>query len=131
MTFALSRRRLLAGGSALLASLASRHVWAGARRPALPIPPVMDDAGEAPLDLQIRSGAWSFMQGVQTPTLGINQNYLGPTIRTGWGSELNLSYRNTLDEGVSIHGHGLHVPLSLTSAGQVALFICNTSRAKT
>ena len=50
------------------------------------------------------------MPGIKTPTLGINQNYLGPTIRTRRNSELNLHYHNTLAEGVAIHGHGLHVP---------------------
>ena len=110
MALALSRRQLLAGGTALMAAIAFRPVWADASRPALPVPPVMDGTGGDPLDLQIRTGTWAFKEGVRTPTLGINQSYLGPTIRTRRGTELNLYYRNMLDQGVSIHGHGLHVP---------------------
>lgn len=110
MAFALSRRQFLAGSSGVVAAAASRQVWGATPRPTLPIPTLLDGTKGDPLDLQIRRGAWSFMPGIQTPTLGINQNYLGPTIRTRRGTELNLSYRNTLDEGVSIHGHGLHVP---------------------
>ena len=120
MAFALSRRQLLAGGSAVVAAAASRHVWAAAR-PSLPIPPILDGTNGNPLDLQIRSGAWSFMPGIQTPTLGINQDYLGPTIRTRRGSELNVNYSNTLSEGVSIHGHGLHVPGDVDGGPQLEI----------
>lgn len=110
MPFTLSRRQLLAGGSAFAGTALLPPAWAKAVPVPLPIPKLVDGSSGQPLDLTIRSGAWSFMPGVKTPTLGISQEYLGPTIRTRRNSELNLNYHNTLSEGVSIHGHGLHVP---------------------
>ena len=71
--------------------------------------------------LKIRNGEWSFRPGVKTPTLGLNQDYLGPTIRTRQNSELNLHYQNTLTEGVAIHGHGLHVPGDVDGGPQLEM----------
>ena len=110
MSFTLSRRQLLAGGLAMLSANYIRPAWSTASPPNLPIPALIDGTNGEPIDLQIRRGEWSFKPGVMTPTLGINQDYLGPTIRTRQNSELNLHYQNSLNEGVAIHGHGLHVP---------------------
>ena len=121
MAFALSRRQFLAGVSAMGTTSLSSRVWSAAPRPALPIPPLMDGTKGDPVDLEIRSGTWSFMPGIHTPTLGISQDYLAPTIRTRRKSELNLHYRNTLDEGVSIHGHGLHVPGEVDGGPQLEI----------
>ena len=106
----LSRRRFLAGSAAVLSTSYFRPAWAQAAPRNLPIPPLVDGTRGEPIDLQIRSGTWSFRPGVQTPTLGFSQDYLGPTIRTRQNSELNLHYQNTLTESVAVHGHGLHVP---------------------
>lgn len=112
MVHTLSRRRFLLASTA--AALASMSHIRGAKsltsRPRLPIPQVMDGSTGEPIKLDIRTGSWSFMPGVRTPTLGLSQDYLGPTIRMRRGQELNLHYLNTLAEGGSIHGHGLHVP---------------------
>ncbi len=121
MPFPLSRRRFLAGGIAVLGASAVRPGWSQSAPARLPIPPLVDGTGGEPVDLQIRSGAWSFMPGVRTPTLGINQEYLGPTIRTRRNSELNLHYRNTLTKGVAIHGHGLHVPGDVDGGPQLEM----------
>ncbi len=61
------------------------------------------------------------MPGVKTPTLGINQDYLGPTIRTRQNSELNLHHQNMLTENVAIHGHGLHVPGGVDGGPQLEI----------
>lgn len=95
--------------------------WSNTSRPKLPIPVLVDGTNGEPVDLQIRSGQWSFLPGVMTPTLGINQDYLGPTIRTRRNTELNLNYRNTLEEGVAIHGHGLHVPGNVDGGPQLEI----------
>ena len=82
----------------------------------------MVDGNEgSPIDLQIRNGTWGFHFGVETPTLGFSQGYLGPTIRTRQYSELNLRYQNTLAEGVAVHGHGLHVPSEVDGGPQLAI----------
>jgi FtsP/CotA-like multicopper oxidase with cupredoxin domain len=121
MSLIFSRRRFLAGSTALLGASNVRSVWSKATHPKLPLPTLIDGTNGEPIDLQIRTGAWSFMPGVKTPTLGINQDYLGPTIRTRQNSELNLYYQNALNEGVSIHGHGLHVPGDVDGGPQLEM----------
>ena len=105
-----TRRQLLTGGSALLSTGLIYPALAKTSPVRLPIPTLVDATNGSPVDLHIRHGKMSFLPGVQTSTLGISQNYLGPTIRTRKGTNLNLHYRNSLSEGVAIHGHGLHVP---------------------
>ncbi len=121
MSFPLSRRRFLAGSLAVTGCGLIRPAWSNTPRPKLPIPTLIDGTNEAPIDLTLRTGAWSFLPGVLTPTLGINQNYLGPTLRTRRNTELNLHYRNTLDEGVAVHGHGLHVPGEVDGGPQLEI----------
>jgi len=106
----LNRRQLLAGGSALISSGMICPAWAKASFTRLPVPKLIDATDGAPVDLRIQESQMSFLPGLQTRTLGISQNYLGPTIRTRKGTTLNLHYQNNLSEGVAIHGHGLHVP---------------------
>lgn len=119
--FALSRRQFLASSCALIPALYSQRAWSQTSRPSLPIPTLLDGTNGEPLDLQIRNSTWSFNPGIQTPTLGINQDYLGPTIRTRKRTELNLAYKNALGEGVSIHGHGLHVPGDVDGGPQLEI----------
>lgn len=121
MSLIISRRKFLAGSTALLSSGYLGAVWARPARVGLPIPLLVDGTSGDPIDLKIRSSAWSFKPGIKTPTVGINQDYLGPTIRTRRNSVLNLHYENTLDEGVSIHGHGLHVPGDVDGGPQLEI----------
>ncbi len=121
MSFPLSRRRFVAGGTALLGAGYFKTAWSTAAPATLPIPQLVDGTSGEPVNLTIRSGEWSFKPGVRTPTLGLSQNYLGPTIRTRQNSELNLHYHNTLTEGVAIHGHGLHVPGEVDGGPQLEI----------
>ncbi len=121
MPLILSRRRFLSGGTALVSAGLIAPVWAKTAPVRLPIPALVEGTDGDPIDLTIRTGTWSFTPGVKTPTLGINQDYLGPTIRTRQNSELNLNYHNTLSEGVSIHGHGLHVPGDVDGGPQLEI----------
>lgn len=93
-----------------LGTCMARPVWSNPIPAKLPIPDFIDGSSGEPLELEIRTGKTSFITGQLTQTFGFNQDYLGPTIRTRRGSELNLHYHNTLTEGVAVHGHGLHVP---------------------
>jgi FtsP/CotA-like multicopper oxidase with cupredoxin domain len=114
-----TRRQFLTTTSAVLGSTCFRSARSDtATNTTLPIPTLVDGSAGDPVDLQIRRGEWSFKPGVKTPTLGFSQDYLGPTIRTRKGSELNLHYHNTLDEYVAVHGHGLHVPGSVDGGPQ-------------
>ncbi len=121
MSFPLSRRRFVAGGTALLGAGYFKTAWSTAAPATLPIPQLVDGTSGEPVNLTIRSGEWSFKPGVRTPTLGLSQDYLGPTIRTRQNSELNLRYHNTLTEGVAIHGHGLHVPGEVDGGPQLEI----------
>ncbi len=121
MSLTLSRRRFVAGSAALLSAGFFQTGWSRSAPASLPIPALVDGTNGEPINLRIRSGEWSFKPGVRTPTLGLSQDYLGPTIRTRQNSELNLRYRNTLTEGVAIHGHGLHVPGEVDGGPQLEI----------
>ena len=121
MSSTLSRRRFLAGSAAVLGAGYIPDVWSKTTPTRLPIPPLVDGSRGKPVDLQIRSGTWHFRPGVETPTLGFSQGYLGPTIRTRQHSELDLRYQNTLTESVAVHGHGLHVPGEVDGGPQLAI----------
>ena len=121
MSWAFSRRRFIAGSAAFIGASYFPYGWSKTIPSRLPIPPLVDGRQGRPVELQIRSGTWSFKSGVETPTLGFSQDYLGPTIRTRQYSELNLHYRNTLTESVAIHGHGLHVPGEVDGGPQLAI----------
>ena len=117
----LSRRRFLSTGAVLLSAGYLPCARSQTTPTRLPIPPLVDGGEGKPVELQIRAGEWSFLPGVKTPTLGLSQNYLGPTIRTRQHSELNLHYHNTLTESVAVHGHGLHVPGEVDGGPQRAI----------
>ena len=121
MSSTLSRRRFLAGSAAVLGAGYVPDIRSKTTPTRLPIPPLVDGSRGEPIDLRIRSGAWNFQSGVETPTLGFSQDYLGPTIRTREHSELDLHYRNTLAESVAVHGHGLHVPGEVDGGPQSAI----------
>ena len=117
----LSRRQFLAGSAAMLGASCIPGTWSKTAPARLPIPPLVDGGQGRPINLQIRSGTWNFQIGVETPTLGFSQDYLGPTIRTRQHGELNLRCRNTLTESVAVHGHGLHVPGEVDGGPQLAI----------
>ena len=121
MSSTLSRRQFLAGSAAMLGAGYIPDIWSKSKSTRLPIPPLVDCSQGKPIDLRIRSGTWNFQFGVETPTLGFSQDYLGPTIRTRQHSEINLHYQNTLTESVAVHGHGLHVPGEVDGGPQLAI----------
>ena len=116
-----SRRRFLASSAALLGANYFSPTSAKTTPANLPIPPLVDGTHGEPVDLKIQRGTSIFIPGVDTPTLGFSQDYLGPTIRTRQGSTLTLHYHNTLDEGVAVHGHGLHVPGNVDGGPQLEM----------
>ena len=121
MSWAISRRQFIASSATFIGASYIPYSWSNTTQSQLPIPPLVDGCQGRPIELQIRSGSWSFKPGVLTPTLGFSQDYLGPTIRTRQYSELNLHYQNTLTESVAVHGHGLHVPGEVDGGPQLAI----------
>ncbi|MCG8017654.1 MAG: multicopper oxidase domain-containing protein [Candidatus Thiodiazotropha sp. 'RUGA'] len=106
----ISRRRFLIGCAAFISARFHPTIWAKTTVTKLPIPTLIDGTDGEPVELKIQHGMWSFNPNIGTSTLGFSQDYLGPTIRTRQGTELTLHYQNSLNEGVAVHGHGLHVP---------------------
>ncbi len=76
---------------------------------ALPIPDVMDLRGGSLEALDAITGKTGILQGLETPTIGYSQSYLGPVIRANRGETARLTLGNRLDENISVHWHGLHI----------------------
>ncbi|MCD0443426.1 multicopper oxidase domain-containing protein [Glycomyces sp. A-F 0318] len=109
---------LVLGGAGTVA-----YFWADARLDTvgkvafdtpLAVPPLAestrDASGARRFDLEIQSGTVAFKDGRETETWGLNGAFLGPTIRAERGEEVAFAVRNGLDEGTSIHWHGMHLP---------------------
>jgi len=80
---------------------------------ALRIPPLLTgtmERGRRRYALTMQSGNSEFFSGVTTPTLGLNGDFLGPTLRLRRNEQVTLSVNNTLNEPSTLHWHGLHVP---------------------
>ncbi|WP_320178368.1 multicopper oxidase domain-containing protein [Roseovarius pacificus] len=89
----------------------------GAAEPAgnpLPIPPILEPEirsdGSHLFRLSAAAGTKEFHPGVQTPTLGYNGSYLGPTIRASRGRKITIRVENRLSESSTAHWHGAHLP---------------------
>jgi blue copper oxidase len=117
-----SRRKvlILGAGAGVLgvggAHLMSRHSLAfdvpRERRPLL-IPPLVEGdlrEGVRHFDLSVKSGTSQFLRGRDTPTIGINGAYLGPTLKMHEGDLVRLDVTNALSEATTLHWHGMHVP---------------------
>lgn len=84
------------------------------RRP-LTIPPLEQGkqiSGQRVFDLVLKRGTTSFFEGVQTPTIGINQSYLGPTLQMHRGDRVRMLVKNELGEHATLHWHGFELPAS-------------------
>ncbi|MEX2469879.1 MAG: multicopper oxidase domain-containing protein, partial [Pseudohongiellaceae bacterium] len=66
--------------------------------------------GRRHYSLEARSGTSRFLSGLDTPTIGFNGDYLGPTLRLRNGEDVRIAVDNRLDEPTTVHWHGLHVP---------------------
>ncbi|MDF1765167.1 MAG: multicopper oxidase domain-containing protein [Gammaproteobacteria bacterium] len=60
--------------------------------------------------LRAQTGSKEFVSGLNTPTLGINRDYLGPTLFLRRGDDVQFNVTNALAEPTTLHWHGLHVP---------------------
>ncbi len=69
----------------------------------------MDDAGLRHYRLT-QPGRREFLPGLTTATLGVNGDYLGPTLLMQRDEQVRLAVENRLGEPTSLHWHGFHVP---------------------
>lgn len=84
--------------------------------PALPIPPVLEGKQEGDtthFSMELQKGESTFLPGKKTETWGINQAFLGPTIRVKSGQKVQFAVKNSVGEVTSIHWHGLHIPAKM------------------
>lgn len=119
-----SRRKTLKvislGTAGMLASawrgsrlLAQPQTTAGPFDTPLLIPPLETGAvtdGVRLFRLTTRHGTREFLPGRTTPTLGINGDYLGPTLLMQRNESVAFEINNQLREPTTLHWHGFHVP---------------------
>jgi FtsP/CotA-like multicopper oxidase with cupredoxin domain len=80
----------------------------------LRIPPVLEPEvaadGSKDFDLRFTAGTTEIVDGLETPTWGLNGTHLGPTIRADLGDRVNMTVTNGVDEPTTLHWHGMHLP---------------------
>ena len=72
--------------------------------------PVIGSDGTKHFTLTIKKGTTEFLPGKLTDTWGINESYLGPTIRASRGDQVAFDVVNQLDETSTLHWHGMMLP---------------------
>lgn len=63
-------------------------------------------------DLNMQKGISEFFNNVETATLGINGNYLGPTLKMTADETVQMNVTNNIGVTSSLHWHGMHLPAS-------------------
>lgn len=61
-------------------------------------------------DLNLQRGQSQFIDGVSTPTYGINDNYLGSTLKMNAGETVQMNVTNQIGRISTLHWHGMHLP---------------------
>lgn len=62
--------------------------------------------------LNLQNGTFQFYDGINTTTMGVNGNILGPTLIMQKGDFVNITVNNNLADTTTIHWHGMHVSAS-------------------
>lgn len=61
-------------------------------------------------DLDIRSGMSAILPNRLTPTFGINQKFLGVTLRANKGDQVHIKVKNNIRRTTTLHWHGAKLP---------------------
>jgi len=64
-------------------------------------------------NLTINAAQTSFFKDVKTPTLGLNQSYLGPVLRARRGDTVRINVKNSINEVSTVHWHGMTLPAKM------------------
>ena len=72
----------------------------------LAIPPLLE---QDTFMLNVGPHTHQFYPGVTTPTLGVNGEFLGPTLLFNHGDTARLRVQNDMSEITTMHWHGMHV----------------------
>ncbi len=122
-------KRLIAGGAAALVVVVGLAVGAGAWvysravksnvgdldfANVLAIPPLAEPTvaadGTKEFDLRFVAGESDLVDDGPSETWGLNDTYLGPTIRADRGDKVRVNVTNGVDEATTLHWHGMHLP---------------------
>jgi blue copper oxidase len=82
----------------------------------LKLPPLVEgrlENNRRIFDLTLRTGLSNLLGNIQTPTAGINSDFLGPVIRVQRGDDVKLNVSNHLFEPSTLHWHGLNLPAAM------------------
>lgn len=105
---------LLPVSSSLSSSLLARTTIA--KRNPLAIPTLETGtrkANQVSFNLKINASKTAFFQGLNTPTLGINQSFLGPVLRAKHGDYVNINVSNQINQISTLHWHGMTLPANM------------------
>jgi bilirubin oxidase len=61
-------------------------------------------------NLDMHMATRNFYPGITTNTIGINADYLGPTLFLNDGDSVTMNVTNSLSDTTTLHWHGMHVP---------------------
>ncbi|RLD29407.1 MAG: bilirubin oxidase [Bacteroidetes bacterium] len=70
---------------------------------------IPDTLSGTSFDLKLQHGTYSFFDGKNTSTMGVNGNILGPTLIMNEGDFVDIKVDNQLSDTTTIHWHGMHV----------------------
>jgi blue copper oxidase len=111
----LTRRSTLLGmaGGLLAAPMLAYHP-AMAATPKRLMMPKLDEGklqdGLRQFSLSVAMGQTEFLPGIQTDTIGINADFLGPVLLLRANETARLNVTNLLSEQIALHWHGLNLP---------------------
>ncbi|HIO78938.1 TPA: hypothetical protein EYG59_10170 [Candidatus Poribacteria bacterium] len=77
------------------------------------VPPLVQSTrsgADVYFDLNVQSGFSKFSEKFKTPTWGINQPFLGVTLRANKGDRVHIKVKNSLDQTTTLHWHGVKLP---------------------
>ena len=70
---------------------------------------IPDTLSGSNITLNLQNGTYQFYNGVNTTTMGVNGNILGPTLLLNKGQQINITVNNNIADTTTIHWHGMHV----------------------
>jgi FtsP/CotA-like multicopper oxidase with cupredoxin domain len=76
----------------------------------LAIPPAITGTG---FNLTVADSSHHFFGSNNTPTYGVNGEYLGPTLIVNKNDSINIAVNNNLSQSTTMHWHGMHVPAAM------------------
>jgi FtsP/CotA-like multicopper oxidase with cupredoxin domain len=78
-----------------------------------PLAPSRVEDGVRVFELTAQEGRSSFVSQGETPTLGYDGAYLGPTLVAQRGERVRVDVTNELPDPTTVHWHGMHLPAAM------------------